>query len=63
VLDDRVAQPQANRTAAFCHSADPMRWHPELLRERQGGRRALRRTRHDRAPVGFAEQQLISRKA
>src|SRR5882762_9740179 len=63
MLDDRVAQPQANRTAALCNSADPVRWHPELLRERQGGCRALRLTRHDGTPVGFAEQQLVSRKA
>src|SRR6266850_3261941 len=63
VLDSRVAQPQANRAAALCHRSDPLRGHAELLRERQGGRRALGLTRHDGTSVGFAEEQLIGRKS
>src|SRR6267378_999763 len=51
-----VASRNRRRTA-------PPRGHTELLRECQSGRGALGRTGHDGAPVGFAEQQLDSRKA
>src|SRR3989442_15125578 len=63
VLDGRIAQPQAHRTASLSDRSHPLRGYPELLRERRYRGRALRCARDNGSPLRRAEQQLGSRKA
>src|SRR2546422_10620127 len=62
VLDGRIAQPQADRVAALGHRSHALRGHPELLRERRHGSRALRRACDNGSPMRLAEQHPNRRK-